>query len=232
LTCQSKNNHACFFYKLGLGEIMARTALKSSAPKSSFEPTQQALKSAQTRARLIESTIRCLVKFGYSGTTTPKVAAEAGLSRGAMLHHFENGGALMQATIAELLDRRLRAFRRAAASPGSDVRTLVRTYWKQLLSPTFVAFVELAIAARTDNNLARILEPAQAEFRERWYELAVQLFPQWQQDRKAFDLALALTQNTVEGMAINRLIHGCDEAMIDPVLDNLEAQIIALRPQD
>jgi hypothetical protein len=59
----------------------------------------------------------------------------------------------------------------------------------------------------------------------------VQLFPTWQQDRKAFDLALALTQNTVEGMAINRLIHGCDEAMIDSVLDNLEAQIIALRPK-
>jgi AcrR family transcriptional regulator len=180
---------------------------------------------------LIESTIRCLVKFGYSGTTTPKVASEAGLSRGAMLHHFENGGALMQATIAELLDRRLRAFRRAVGSPSSDVRTLVRTYWKQLLSPSFVAFIELAIAARTDKNLARILEPAQAEFRERWYELAVQLFPAWQQDRKAFDLALALTQNTVEGMAINRLIHGCDERMIDSVLDNLEAQIVALRPK-
>lgn len=209
---------------------MRRTALNIAASRSNGEPTQQALKSAQTRARLIESTIRCLVKFGYSGTTTPKVASEAGLSRGAMLHHFESGGALMQATIAELLDRRLRAFRRAVGSPTSDVRTLVRTYWKQLLSPSFVAFIELAIAARTDKNLARILEPAQAEFRERWYELAVQLFPAWQEDRKAFDLALALTQNTVEGMAINRLIHGCDEQMIDPVLDNLEAQIIALRP--
>jgi len=211
---------------------MARTAVKSTTARTSFEPTQQALKSAQTRARLIESTIRCLIKHGYAGTTTPKVAAEAGLSRGAMLHHFESGGALMEATIGELLDRRLRAFRRAAANPGDDVRTLVRTYWKQLLSPTFVAFVELAIAARTDGKLARILEPAQAEFRERWYELAVQLFPQWQNDRTAFNLALALTQNTVEGMAINRLIHGCDEAMIDPVLDNLEAQIIALRPRD
>jgi AcrR family transcriptional regulator len=204
-------------------------ALKPATTRSA-EPTHQALKSAQTRARLIEATIRCLLKFGYSGTTTPKVAAEAGLSRGAMLHHFENGGALMQATIAELLDRRLRAFRRAVANPSNDVRTLVRTYWKQLLSPAFAAFIELAIAARTDKNLARILEPAQTDFRERWYELAVQLFPAWQQDRAAFDLALALTQNTVEGMAINRLIHGCDESMIDPVLDNLEAQIIALRP--
>jgi AcrR family transcriptional regulator len=210
---------------------MRRNALSIAASRATGEPTQQALKSAQTRARLIESTIRCLVKFGYAGTTTPKVASEAGLSRGAMLHHFENGGALMQATIAELLDRRLRAFRRAVVSPTSDVRTLVRTYWKQLLSPSFVAFIELAIAARTDKSLARILEPAQAEFRERWYELAVQLFPAWQKDRKAFDLALALTQNTVEGMAINRLIHGCDEGMIDSVLDNLEAEIVALRPK-
>ena len=206
------------------------TALKSAKTRGA-EPTHQALKSAQTRARLIESTISCLVKFGYSGTTTPKVATEAGLSRGAMLHHFENGGALMQATIAELLDRRLRAFRRAVGSPSSEVRALVRTYWKQLLSPAFAAFIELAIAARTDRSLARILEPAQADFRERWYELAVQLFPTWQEDRTAFDLALALTQNTVEGMAINRLIHGCEEEMIDPVLDNLEAQIIALRPK-
>jgi AcrR family transcriptional regulator len=209
---------------------MARTAVKAAALRTSSEPTQQALKSAQTRARLIDATMRCLVKYGYSDTTTPKVAAEAGLSRGAMLHHFENGGALMQATIAELLEKRLRAFRRAVDAPSPDVRTLVRTYWKQLLSPTFVAFLELAIAARTDKSLAKILEPAQAEFRERWYELAVQLFPQWQQDRAKFDLALALTQNTVEGMAINRLIHGCDEAMIEPVLENLENQIVALRP--
>lgn len=210
---------------------MAKTAVKI-ASRASAEPTHQALKSAQTRARLIEATIRCLVLHGYSGTTTSKVAIEAGLSRGAMLHHFENGGALMQATIAELLDRRLRAFRRAVVSPSNDVRTLVRTYWKQLLSPAFAAFIELAIAARTDKSLARILEPAQAEFRERWYELAVQLFPAWQHDRTAFDLALALTQNTVEGMAINRLIHGCDDSMIDPVLGNLEAQIVALRPSD
>lgn len=211
---------------------MARTAArKAPAARPVAEPTQQALKSAQTRARLIEATIRCLIKYGYSSTTTLKVAAEAGMSRGAMLHHFENGGALMQATIGELMERRLRAFRRAVDNPAPDVHTLVRTYWKQLLSQTFTAFVELAIASRTDKDLAKILEPAQEQFRDRWYELAIQLFPEWQQDRKSFDLALALTQNTVEGMAINRMIHGCDEAMIDPVLDNLEAQILALRPK-
>jgi AcrR family transcriptional regulator len=210
---------------------MARAAVSKPTVKRTAEPSQQAIKSAQTRARLVEATIRCLIKFGYSDTTTLKVASEAGLSRGAMLHHFENGSALMQATIAELMDRRLRAFRRAVDNPAPDVSTLVHTYWKQLLSPTFTAFIELALASRTDKGLARILEPAQEQFRQRWYELAVQLFPEWQEDRKSFDLALALTQNTVEGMAINRMIHGCDEAMIEPVLDNLQEQILALRPK-
>lgn len=210
---------------------MARTAVSKAKSRTQAEGSRQAIKSAQTRARLVEATISCLIRHGYSKTTTLKVAAEAGLSRGAMLHHFENGSALMQATIAELMDRRLRAFRRGADNRSTDVHTLVHTYWKQMLSPTFVAYVEIAIASRTDKDLARILEPAQAEFRARWYDLAIQLFPAWQKDRKAFDLALALTQNTIEGMAINRMIHGIDEDMIDPVLDNLEAQILALRPK-
>jgi AcrR family transcriptional regulator len=75
-----------------------------AAPASG--PTQQSLKSAQTRARLIDATIRCIVKIGYANTTTPQVAAEAGLSRGAMLHHFENGAALIKAAIVELHEKR------------------------------------------------------------------------------------------------------------------------------
>jgi AcrR family transcriptional regulator len=198
--------------------------------RSGLDSTPQAVRSANTRARLLEATIRCLVRHGYSGTTTPKVAIEAGLSRGAMLHHFPTGSSLMQATVAELNEKRLRAFRRAVDNRREDVRTLVRTYWKQLLSPTFTAFLELAIAARTDKALAQIVEPAQIEFRKRWHDLAIELFPEWQRNRDRFRLALALAQNTLEGMAINRLIHGCDEDVIEPVLNSLEAQILSLRP--
>lgn len=208
---------------------MARTALRKAASRPAGEPTQQALKSAQTRARLIDATIRCLVKCGYANTTTPRVAADAGLSRGAMLHHFENGGALMQAAISELHEKRLRAFRRAV-DIEHDVHTLVRNNWKQLSSPAFIAFHELAIAARTDSDLARILIPAQEDFRSRWYRLAIDLFPEWQLEPARFDLALALSQNTLEGMAINRLTHGIDEAMVEPILANLEEQIKALKP--
>jgi AcrR family transcriptional regulator len=193
-------------------------------------PGHQAMKSAATRARLVEATIRCVIKHGYSRTTTMKVAEEAGLSRGAMLHHFENGSALMQATIAELHEKRLRAFRRSAGTKVHDVHNLVRVYWKQVSSQTFTAFHELAVAARSDPELARVIIPAQDEFRKRWYEEAISLFPEWQGNREKFDLALALSQNVLEGMAINRLTHGLDERMVEAVLCDLEARIEALKP--
>jgi AcrR family transcriptional regulator len=193
-------------------------------------PTQQALKSAQTRARLIEATIRCIVKLGYAGTTTPQVAAEAGLSRGAMLHHFENGEALIKAAIVELHDKRLRAFRRAAETGNHDPGTLVRTYWRQISKPTFIAFHELALASRTNAGLARILQPLQVEFRERFKAQADVLFPEWQGEPTRFRFAMTLSQTMMEGMAINLLTGGMDEAMVEPMLVSLEAQIRAMVP--
>lgn len=209
---------------------MARTAIKTSKPGPTLELNVQAAKSAATRARLIDATIRCIIKHGYSRTTTPRVAEEAGMSRGAMLHHFENGSALMQAAIAELHEKRLRAFRQSAGSSVHEVHTLVRAYWKQISGQTFTAFHELALASRTDKDLANILVPAQEEFRVRWYLQAIELFPEWQGDRARFDLALALSQNVLEGMAINRLTHGLDERMVEPILIDLERQIEALKP--
>jgi AcrR family transcriptional regulator len=173
------------------------------------EPTLQAAKSAKTRA---------------------KVALEAGLSRGAMLHHFDSGRQLMQATLVELNKKRLRAFRRAAETKDHNVRTLVRAYWAQLLRPTFIAFHELATAARTDKELAETLDPVRIEFRERWHELAIELFPEWRQDLGRFDLSLALSQNLLEGMALNRLTNGVEEGDIEAVLVHLEQQILELRP--
>ena len=203
---------------------------RSASGTALVAPTQQSLKSAQTKKRLIEGAIRCIVKFGYSRTTTSRVAAEAGLSRGAMLHHFENGDALMRAVIAELNDKRLRAIRRTGDISSRGVHEVVRAYWHQLSSSSFTAFHELSIAARTDQGLAQILEPAQAEFRERRYALSIEAFPEWQKNRANFDLALALSQQTIEGMAINRLVHGLDEAMVEPLLINLERQIRELKP--
>ena len=194
------------------------------------EPGRQMLKSATTRARLVDATIRCLVKFGYAKTVTPLVAAEAGLSRGAMLHHFANGDALIRATIIELHERRINAFRRASQTHAGDVRAMVRDYWQQLQKPGFIAFQELAVAARTDQALAAILLPLQEDFSTRFQSLTGELYPDWSNDPGRLRLAMTLSQVLMEGIRIASLTGAVGDELIEPLLDFLERSVTALRP--
>lgn len=192
--------------------------------------TRQALKSAQTRSRLIDATIDCLVRVGYARTTTPMVAAAAGLSRGAMLHHFETSAALIRATIVELHERRLRAFRRTSELSRHDPATMVGAYWRQVRKPAFVAFQELAQAARTNEDLARIMRPLQLEHRQRFHAEAIALYPEWGEAPARFAQAMALSQTLMEGMAMSLSTGALDEAMVPALLETLEDRIRAMRP--
>jgi len=215
-------------------ELRLSTSTKgttANAPTRAKGATMQAAKAAQTRKRLIDATVRCLVKYGYARATTPRVAEEAGLSRGAMMHHFENGPALIKATIAELHEKRLRAFRRAAEKPEHDVVALVETYWSQLQKPGFIAFHELVIAARTDKDLAAIMQPLQEEFWGRFNDQAATLFPEWKVAPEQFELAMTLSQTMLEGMAIAVQTNSMSEDKVPLMLEQLENQIRTLMPQ-
>jgi hypothetical protein len=59
--------------------------------------------------------------------------------------------------------------------------------------------------------------------------LGTNIFPKEKKHRGVEDPS-ALSQQTIEGMVINRHVHGLDEAMVVPLLTNLERQIQELRP--
>jgi AcrR family transcriptional regulator len=193
-------------------------------------PSLQATKSAHTRGKVVDATIRCIIRFGYANITTPKIAAEAHLSRGAMRHHFRNGAAIIKAAVIELHERRLRAFRRTSETENHDPGTMVQVYWNQLQNPTFLAFHELALAARTSPKLARILLPLEHEFRERFLEEAFALFPEWSTEREGFAIAMTFSQTFLEGMAIRVLNDTMDEKMVPPMLKLVENQIRSMNP--
>lgn len=198
------------------------------------EPTSwQAQKSAATRNLIIESAIQCFVDLGYARTTTTRIAHAAGLSRGAMLHHFPSKMDVVKAAVDELHTKRLKAFRNSikrAPPPGKGrVHVAVQAYWEHVRHPTFVAFFELTVAARSDPQLYAILEPAQAAFYDEWYRTATEAFPEWQSDREAFNLALDLSRYLLEGMAVSSLTHA-EPAREQHLLEYLENQLRLLRP--
>lgn len=168
----------------------------------------QAQKSASTRNLIIEAAIKCFVEHGYARTTTTIIAEKAGLSRGAMLHHFPSKLEIVRAAVEYLHSKRLRALRKTLSKPSADnVHQAVENYWAQVRHPLFVAFFELAVAARTDKELAGILRPAQEAFEKEWYNVAVEVFPEWRGRGEKFDLALDLSRYVLEGMAISYLTH-------------------------
>ena len=170
----------------------------------------QAQKSASTRTQIIEAAIKCLVELGYARTTTAAIAEKAGLSRGAMLHHFPSKIDIVRAAVDHLHAKRLRAMRKGMAkepADGDHVRLGVQSYWNHVKHPWFVAFFELAVAGRTDKELAAILAPAQEAFEREFYTTSLDLFPEWKRKGEKFLLGFDLTRYLMEGMAISFLTH-------------------------
>jgi len=169
----------------------------------------QAQKSAATRTQIVESAIKCFVELGYAQTTTTAIAEQAGLSRGAMLHHFPAKSDVVRAAVDHLHGKRLKAFRKALQRPPEDgdwVRQAVQAYWSQVRHPLFVAFFELSVAARTDAELAAILLPAQQAFDREWYRTAEEVLPRGEggaERGERFRLALDLSRYVLEGMALH-----------------------------
>ena len=187
------------------------TPLAADPPEAAEPSGWQAQKSAATRNLIVEAAIACFVELGYAQTTTTAIAERAGLSRGAMLHHFPSKIDIVRAAVEHLHGKRLKAFRKAmtrgAPAGGDRVLLGVETFWAHVRHPMFVAFFELSVAARTDPELAAILRPAQEAFEREWYRTAKEVFPEWEGRGELFDIALDLTRYVMEGMAISFLTH-------------------------
>lgn len=117
------------------------------------------------RSRLLDATVKCLVDYGYAGTTTPRIAEIAGVTRGAQVHHFRSKEDLVVAAVEHLAQQRvqvaMREQGRLLATPDA-VTTVLEFLWESHQGDMFVATMELWVASRTDDVLAeqvRRVEP-------------------------------------------------------------------------
>ena len=81
------------------GRRVAAKRTDSGAALRERERRSNVDRSASTRRQIFEATIRCLQTDGYGAVTNIRVAEAAGVSRGAMMHHFPTQQALIVATI-------------------------------------------------------------------------------------------------------------------------------------
>ena len=91
-----------------------------------------------TRLALIEAARRLFVDKGYAETATPDIVAEAGVTRGALYHHFEDKKALFRATLereAEAVAAHIDAVSIPARSPREALLLGASAYFDAMAEP-------------------------------------------------------------------------------------------------
>lgn len=168
----------------------------------------QQRKSAGTRLALVEAAIDCLVEGGYGGFSAANVAQRCGVSRGAMHHHFATRMELVAATIEHIFYKRMGAYLDAyleALAENHDLSSVEiasELHWQSVHSREYAAYVELAVAARTDRELALQFVPQAQRYDSIWFDEMSRAFPQWQEHWHDMRLANDLTMVAHMGMLL------------------------------
>jgi AcrR family transcriptional regulator len=186
------------------------TALPSSRI---HERRTQSERRAATRAALVEATIACLVDLGYANTTTRDIAERAGVTPGALQHHF-------RAKVELLVEARRRISVEIVEGMVGDrallelpllerSEELLDRMWLLYRGPLFQAGMELWIAARTDPQLREKLIEVQRFGGESIAAGTALLFPEIADQASAIQL-MATVDATLRGLAVLSFVNDAD----------------------
>jgi AcrR family transcriptional regulator len=177
--------------------------------------TLQEERSAETRKRLMEATVACLHERGYARTTTVEIAARAGVSRGAQLHHFPTKDELVVRALEYVFDLRVSELRSLsvelpAGNPESRLCALIDLLWPVFKGPTFYAWLELVVASRTDPALREPVRSAGNQLHERVKRGLAEIL-QWPAGADdELDALIGLIFGQLESLALERELYAQD----------------------
>lgn len=112
-----------------------------------------------TRARLVASTIDSLIKVGFTKTTGVAVCRRAGLTRGALNHHFPVFSELFVETLQTIYWRLLDVHFDKDTDVGLLEDVVIEGHARIIL-PEFKAVIELWLASKNDPDLGKRLAQA------------------------------------------------------------------------
>lgn len=172
-----------------------------------MEDSRRAPDGSGTRAAVLEATVGLLAERGYAGTSTRLAAERAGVSLGALQHHFRSKAELSVEAMRHLTRQLAEEFVASIPGQGSDLdrfgEALDRLY-VVFRGPTFAAAVELQLAARTDAELRDPIRNLHAEVEQTIRRSAATLLPELG-DLPGFESLLLTSTSAIRGLALNTM---------------------------
>jgi AcrR family transcriptional regulator len=173
------------------------------------------LNGQQTRHRVLDAAIVCVVRDGYAAASTVRIAEAAGVSRGALMHHFQSREALIAAAVEHLAQRRgVDLGRRGQDLPAGAGRAAAALdlLWDSFSGDLFKATLELWTAARTDPSLRAHVDKAERRIGRGQIELFGELFGPDSTGRPDFEERVQFAVGAMRGLAVLDSFHTDSQA--------------------
>jgi AcrR family transcriptional regulator len=118
----------------------------------------QAERSEETRTRILKAAANLIRKRGYARFRTAEVAKEAGLSRGAQLHHFPTKDSLVVATLEHVFEQAQMLSRRRASAvnrPRDLIEAVIEDAREFFFSEHFMVAIDIVLSTSTDQSVRK-----------------------------------------------------------------------------
>lgn len=190
---------------LGLKELRAReprARLRVSNPE----------RSAAMRSKLLDATIESLFEVGYFQTSTVAVTERAGVSRGAMLHHFPSKADLIMAASQHIVELRRDMHNDRLGKLTTEREkflSLIDVLWEAFQTPSGIARIEIMVGARSDTEIGPRFRKLNDELEERHKQLVWGLAQKIGiKDQRKVRAFVQLYAAALRGLAIDSLSPG------------------------
>ena len=200
---------------------MTLLAAAPAAPANPAAPrrTQQQRRDT-TRAALLQATVAGLIERGYADLTIADVQVRAGVSRGALTHHFASKAELVLAAM-DLLYAQLseHVLRHVDALPSGPERVgpALELVWDTFDGPLFPAAMELWVAARTDAVLRAALLPHERALGRQLRQLCRRVFGEQAAAHPAADAVFEVLLTSMRGQAMTHVLNPSARRTAQPV---------------
>jgi len=192
---------------------------------SAKSPRTQEMRSAETRRKLVDATLDALMDLGYQNTSTLEIVRRAGVSRGALVHHFPSKADLVAAAAEQMLERATDEIRELAAnvrSAGMTLDDFVDHLWGMFSGRLFYITLEYVTRARTDPDLREKLSPVVVKFHRALDAIWRRFFRGTRLTGAQVDQILNLTLCLLRGMGVQTVLRD-DPRYYDELLSTWKA---------
>jgi AcrR family transcriptional regulator len=181
------------------------------APTSLLQTRQrrtQEERSGETRERLLQAAIEVLTDRGFGGLTMSEVSSRAGVSNGALVHHYRSKGLLVIAATEFAYDRAIESGRRSAAEASArrdPLAAFLRDSTFIYFGAHFIIASEVLYGVRTDAELMPQITAVMERYRATMNAVWLAVFADAGVPRDLATRILNLSLFIVRGMAINSI---------------------------